>query len=77
MKTSQRDRIRNLFLSLSNQEIPLTDILDLRISQYGRVIHELRGTGMTILNRTKFIDGVNHSWFKYVPRDKSGQLRLI
>ena len=73
---TQRDRIKNLFLSRPNQEIPLTEILDMRIAQYGRVIGELRRPpySMTILNRTKYINGVNHSWFKYVPSDKSGQL---
>lgn len=71
---TQRDRIENLFLSRPNQEIPLTEILDMRIAQYGRVVGELRRLpySMIILNRTKFIDGVNHSWFKYVP-DKQGQ----
>ena len=74
---SQRDRIRNLFLSRPNQDIPLTEILDMRISQYGSRVLELRREGMVIQNRTKHVDGVNHSWFKYIPAEGNGQLKLL
>ena len=80
MHKTQRQRLKELFESRPNQEIPLNEIADLRIMQYGRVIMELRNGDiqndvprMDIKNRTKFIDGVNHSWFKYIPSSRATQ----
>ena len=83
---SQRDRIRSLFCCYPNEWIALPRILDMRISQYGRVIHELRRgfknkkgdylpgqEPLIIRNKTKRVNGETHSWFMYVPEDKDGQ----
>lgn len=67
MKLSQKDRLRNLFESRRGQWIPLPEIADMRIMQYGRVVHEIRREGLNIENKTQFINGVQHSWFRYVP----------
>ncbi len=67
MKITQKDRLRALFTNRPSIEIPLTEIADMRIMQYGRVIGELRREGMDIKNRTQFINGVNCSWFTYTP----------
>lgn len=70
-----------MFLSHPNEWIPLPRIMDLRISQYGRCIHELRGEGMVIDNRVEMAGSERHSWFRYVPapvlkETKSGQYEL-
>ena len=70
---SQRERIKQLFLSKPNEWIPLPTFLDMRISQYGARIMELRRRGMTILNKTARVNRETHSWFKYVPEDSNGQ----
>ena len=86
---NQRARIRCLFLARPNREIPLTEILDMRISQYGRVIHELRQgvqdkegnylpgqEPMEIINNGEWINGVHHTWFKYVSA-KDSQIEMF
>lgn len=61
---SQAGRILNL---LSTGEwVPLPRILELRISQYGSRVLELRRKGFQIENRTETVDGVRHSWFRLV-----------
>jgi len=65
---SQRDRMRILFKSRPRQQISLTEILDLRIAQYNRVISELKKfEHMDIQNISKFKDGVHLSWYCYTP----------
>jgi hypothetical protein len=61
----QQQRILNLLLQgfRSRRWISLPEILDLRISQYGRVIHQLRRSGWHIKNRAEFRDGKKYSWF--------------
>jgi len=64
-KLSQRARILQLLLSAP--EITLPAILDLRISQFGSRIKELRGAGFDIRNRTERMDGIVRSWYRLVP----------
>jgi len=74
---SQCQRIRELFYRQPNEWIPLTIFLDMRISQYGARIMELRRSGMVILNKTKRVGHETHSWFKYVPADEAGQQEMF
>lgn len=70
---TQRDRVRKLFLDSLDGIVQLYEILDLspRITQYGRVLHELRTIElMDIENTIKWVNGVVHSSFKYTPSIK-------
>lgn len=66
----QKERLRNLFLSNPNIEIPLTTILGLFIAQYNSRVLDLRRDGMNIINRTETVEGARHSFFKYVPKTR-------
>ena len=65
---SQKERLKNFFQARPNQWINLPEILNLRISQYGARILELRREGFHIENK---IIGVSerqkHTAFRYVP----------
>jgi len=67
--SEQRDRLGVLFERTPEKWVPVWLIADMRprILQYPRVISELRQRGMTIINKTKDIDGVRHSWYIYLP----------
>lgn len=65
----QRDRIKKLFENRPNQWIPLYEILQMGIAQYGARILELRKEGMMIENRWQIINGKRCSWFRYA-KDK-------
>ena len=73
---SQKDKIKNLFTNSPCVWIPLYEIFKFA-KQYNARIKELRDSGMTIRNKTCHVDGEVHSWFKYVPADKQGQLQLL
>jgi len=65
---SQKDRLRDLFLSRPYKWIPLTTILDMRIAQYNTRISELRKEGYHIENRVKeVVRGQKHTEFRYIP----------
>jgi hypothetical protein len=61
---TQRSRLLQLLIEARGAEVPLPQILDLRISQFGARIHELRKLGFKITNRTERIAGVVHSYFR-------------
>jgi hypothetical protein len=73
----QRLNIKNLFESRPNEWIPLYEITPLA-AQYNARIKELRPEydkrgalirpGMDIVNMTKRVDGVRHSWYRYTPK---------
>jgi hypothetical protein len=63
---TQRSRILQVFLEARGGEVPLHRILDLKISQYGTRILELRRLGFRITNRTERVDGQTHSYFRLV-----------
>jgi len=64
---SQRSRILGLLLSARGSEVPLTRILDLRISQFGARLSEIRGLGFRIVNRIEITpDGEKRSWYRLV-----------
>lgn len=75
-RQTQRDRILSLLRSREGRWVPLPEILDLRIGQYGTRIKELRGIGFEIENRIERDDsGVVHSWYRLV--EQPVQLELL
>ena|ERR1035437_6465176 len=63
--TIQSEKILTLLRSARGAWVPLPEILALGIAQYNARIFELRKR-FTIENRTETIDGVRHSWFRFV-----------
>jgi len=74
---TQRQRLKTMFESCANQWIPLYRILDMHIAQYGARVKELRDSGMTIENRTEWVNGVQHSWFRYVKQEVEANGQLV
>jgi hypothetical protein len=72
---TQRAAILRLLIDARGAWVPLPQILDLHISQFGARIFELRRLGFSIENRTERDDsGVVHSWYRVVgdlPKDES------
>lgn len=63
---NQRQMIKNLFESKPNEWVPCYEISRIAL-QYNARIKELRESGMSIENKFKMVDGIKHSWFRYVP----------
>ncbi|MGC1452565.1 MAG: hypothetical protein WA830_21255 [Candidatus Sulfotelmatobacter sp.] len=61
---TQRGKILALLIAASGGWFPLTEILSLGIAQYGARILELRRMGFDIENRSEYVDGGRHSWFR-------------
>ena len=77
---SKEYRLKDLFKSRPGEWIPLPEILNLNIAQYGRVIHGLRHKDlMNIENKKEYIDGETHSWFRYneFVREENGQMVMV
>ena len=70
---TQHERIMNVLTP--NEWIPLPKILATGVAQYNARIKELREQGKCIENKTEWIDGVRHSWFRRVVKEK--QMVLI
>ena len=77
-RPTQTARIVAMFRERSPNWVPLTDILALRISQYGARIYQARHKwGLNIENRTETIDGKKHSWFRLVEPPPAESLSLF
>lgn len=63
-RATQRELILSMFQRANRAEVPLTAILQLKISQFGARIFELRREGYVIKNRTEHINGAVHSWYR-------------
>ncbi len=63
-RATQRELILSMFQRANSAEVPLTAILQLKISQFGARIFELRREGYVIKNRTEHINGAVHSWYR-------------
>jgi hypothetical protein len=73
---TQRSRILSLLRSRNGAWVPLPEILDLHIGQYGARILEARRAGIEIENRIERDDaGVVHSWYRLV--EQPVQLELL
>lgn len=69
---SQCGRILRLLESRRGEWVPLYEILNLKISQYGTRVKELRDKwGYVIENKTETADGQRHSWFRLVPSNEN------
>ena len=75
-RATQRELILTMFQRANNAEVPLTAILQLKISHFGARIFELRREGYVIKNRTEHINGAVHSWYRLLssPDEKSREL---
>jgi hypothetical protein len=59
-RPSQRDRLLEFLRSRNGAWVPLPEILDLHIAQYGARLHELRKAGFIIESRQEG----SSSWFR-------------
>jgi hypothetical protein len=67
-RKTQRSSILALLIAAKGLWVPLPDILELRISQFGARLYELRHyLHLNIENRTETVDGVRHSWYRLNP----------
>jgi len=57
---------KSTLIETSGEWVGLLAILDLRVSQYGARIFELRKLGFRIKNKTEMKNGIRHSWFRLV-----------
>lgn len=65
----QTEVLRSLFNERAGQWIPLPEIMSIA-AQYNARIFTLRREGMNILNKTKIVNGIKHSWYKYETSDQ-------
>lgn len=63
---TQRGRILGVLLAARGGEVGLRQILDLRISQFGTRIKELRDMGFVIVNRQQVVGEERRSWYRLV-----------
>jgi hypothetical protein len=71
-KATQRTRILALLTSANGDWVPLPKITACA-EQYNARAYELRRLGFKIVNRTRDVDGVRHSWFRL--ESKSTEVR--
>jgi len=72
---TQTARIVALLRERSPNWVPLPEILNLRISQYGARLYQARHEwGLNIENRIERVHGRKHSWFRLV---EPGQSSLV
>lgn len=76
MKT-QQERILNLLAARGGNWVSLPEILDLKISQYSSRVHELRCKGHLIENRSEWVNGQRHSWFRLIPPASTASTSVI
>jgi len=62
--STQRAKILSLLTAARGGWVPLPEILELKVSQYGTRILELRRSGHKIENKTETVNGKRHSWFR-------------
>jgi Helix-turn-helix domain len=63
-KKTQRARILAILLNAKGAWVPLSQILDLQISQFGSRILELRRSGFMIENEQETVGGQRHSRYR-------------
>jgi hypothetical protein len=62
-RATQRQTILQLLIAARGEWVSLPTIAECA-AQYNARIHELRGLGFRIANRTKLENGVTHSWYR-------------
>lgn len=60
----QCGRILQLLAGANGGWVPLPEILALGVAQYAARVHELRRRGHAIENKTQWVGGVRHSWYR-------------
>ena len=80
MKQTQHDKILNLLKS--GEWVSLPEILRLNISQYGRVINDLRNGKYKkikyyIENKGEWVNGQHHTWFKLIGSSPVGNDSIV
>jgi len=76
-KITQRQKLKNLFESNPDKWVSLKEIIYLGIAMYPPRIKELRtpknegGEGMDIENKLEMVDGIRHSYYRYVKYESS------
>ncbi len=76
MRKTQHEKILECLRNPLNRDkdgwVGLPVILDLHVSQYGRAVNDLRNgktankKAYNIENKTEWIGGIRHSWFRLV-----------
>jgi len=68
-RPTQTERLVTLLRERSPSWVPLAEILNLRISQYGARVYQARHEwGLNIENRVEIVEGEKHSSFRLVSR---------
>jgi len=70
---TQRAIILAVLLEARGHWVGLPRILELKISQFGARILELRRLGFDIENRQETVDGQRRSWYRLLPRTEHQQ----
>jgi hypothetical protein len=65
--SGQHLKLMALFRSRPGEWIALPEVLSLFISQYGRVVKELREAGEQIENKSEWVNGQRHTAFRWTP----------
>lgn len=63
-KPDQCARLLAFFQKRAGEWIPLPEILNLHMSQFGARIFQLRRRGYQIENKMETVDGQRHSWYR-------------
>jgi hypothetical protein len=63
-RSTQRGRLLALLVRARSTEVSLPEILNLKISQFGARIKELKAMGFKITNRQESRDGQRHSFYR-------------
>jgi len=75
-RPTQTERLVTLLRKRSPSWVPLAEILNLRISQYGARLYQARHEwGLNIENRVEIVEGEKHSFFRLVSRPATATRR--
>src|ERR1700682_1637352 len=71
-RPTQTERLVTLLRDRSPSWVPLAEILNLRISQYGARVYQARHEwGLNIESRVEIVEGKKHSFSRLVARPKA------
>ena len=71
-RPTQTERLVTLLRDRSPSWVPLAEILNLRISQYGARVYQARHQwGLNIESRVEIVEGTKHSFFRLVSRPQA------
>lgn len=73
LRLSQREKLRLFFIERVGEWVPLYQIMEIGKAQYNARIFELRRSGMIIEHRHEMVDGVCHSYYRFVKEMKELQ----